>query len=153
MPAKAVKKPKDFLIEEQAPKTRYIIEEKQPKTNYVIEEQAPNTNYIIEEQAPKTNYIIEEKQSPKTHYIIEKRAPTVIRDVASPSHIPLIEIKPPHPQLSDEPKVIKLSRNEIVSSRTPVSSTNSRAQLIRSSSDKKPVILNKNFGENLNAFT
>jgi hypothetical protein len=39
----------------------------------------------------------------------------------------------------------------MVSSRTPISS-NSRTQLIETSSDKRPVILNKNFGENLNAF-
>jgi hypothetical protein len=84
------------------------------------------------------------------NYIIEDSGYgnfTEIRDVRSPSHVPIIEIEP-----HNAPKVIKISRNEIVASRTPTQS-NSRTQLIQSSLDKKPVILTRNIGENLNAFS
>ena len=86
-----------------------------------------------------------------SNYIVEERQPTMREfDIRSPSHIQAIAIEPEY-EAARTPKIIKISRNEMVSSRTPISS-NSRTQLIETSNDKRPVILNRNFGENLNAF-
>ena len=145
------------VITEQNQNSQIVVIKKQNKQPFSLQAVAQNLikkvrgkrNETVKVVNRPSNYIIED-DSPKNQvsYVIEKQ--TRAMDVRSPSHIPVIAIEP-HNERIQTPKVIKISRNEMVARRTPASTSNSRAQLIESS-DKRPVILNKNYGENLNAF-
>ncbi len=153
---------------EQSPQQIVQMVKREPSRQvvHVVQEENPEVVYVQQKKKEPfslkvmaKNLIKKVRGTPQevqivnrpSNYVVEKQEPSMREiEIRSPSHIQAIAIEP-HREIIKTPKIIKISRNEMVSSRTPVSST-SRTQLIETSSDKRPVILNKNFGENLNAF-
>jgi hypothetical protein len=164
---------------EPSQKQRVQVVEREQSPQQIVQmvkrEPSRQVVHVVQEENPEVVYVQQKKKDPfslkvmaknlikkvrgtphevirrPSNYIVEKQEPTMREiEIRSPSHIQAIAIEPQR-EIIKTPRIIKISRNEMVSSRTPISS-NSRTQLIETSSDKRPVILNKNFGENLNAF-